>query len=111
MNLSEKIKNEIVTKIKNNIKIRDIILFGSYATNKATEDSDIDLLVILDKKGFAKTYMERLKNRNMISKLLIDIKKEMPIDILVYTISEWRQLLESDSSFYQEINQKGVRLI
>lgn len=111
MKLNDYIKNEIITKIRNNLKIKDIILFGSYANNKATEESDIDLVVILDKKGFAKSYMERLKNRNKISMLLINIKKEIPIDILVYTIDEWQLLLESGSLFYQEINQRGVRLI
>lgn len=31
--------------------LKEIILFGSYAYGKATKDSGIDLLVIMDKKG------------------------------------------------------------
>jgi predicted nucleotidyltransferase len=38
-----------------------IILFGSYANGTTTEDSDIDLVVILDNNDVAKTYADRLK--------------------------------------------------
>jgi len=40
-----------------------IILFGSYARGTAGENSDIDMLVILDNNDVAKTYEERLKKK------------------------------------------------
>ncbi|KYK27373.1 hypothetical protein AYK26_03885 [Euryarchaeota archaeon SM23-78] len=41
---------ELVNKITNKIEVLSIILFGSYAKGIATESSDIDLLVICEKK-------------------------------------------------------------
>ena len=38
-----------------------IILFGSYAKGTATEDSDIDMVVILNNDNVAKTYEEKIK--------------------------------------------------
>lgn len=35
--------------LKENIKVKSVYLFGSYANNKATEYSDIDVAVISDK--------------------------------------------------------------
>jgi predicted nucleotidyltransferase len=38
-----------------------IILFGSYAKGTADENSDIDMVVILDNNDVAKNYEERLQ--------------------------------------------------
>lgn len=46
MTLSQEIKNDIKIKILSVVKPVKIVLFGSYAYGKATEDSDIDILVI-----------------------------------------------------------------
>jgi predicted nucleotidyltransferase len=43
--------DSILNDLINSLKVSDpykIILFGSYATGKETDDSDIDLMVILD---------------------------------------------------------------
>jgi predicted nucleotidyltransferase len=40
-----------------------IILFGSYARGNQNENSDIDIMVILDNNHVSKTYAERLNKR------------------------------------------------
>ena len=75
------------------------------------EDSDIDIIVVLDENGFLNNYSEVIKRRQGISALFRDIKKEFPMDILVYSRDEWDMLLNSNSSFIREINSTGIRLL
>ena len=46
--LSFKKIQEIIAKIVNSFNPEQIILFGSYAEGKAKEDSDLDLLVVME---------------------------------------------------------------
>ncbi len=84
-----------------------VIVFGSAISDKFHKDSDIDLVVILNKKGIAKTYKERIENRKLVSRLLRDLRKKIPIDLFVYTKDEWELLQKSGSTFYKEIEEKG----
>jgi predicted nucleotidyltransferase len=40
--------NHIIDRIKHRFHPEKIILFGSYATGKVTEESDVDLLIVAD---------------------------------------------------------------
>ncbi|XOF35387.1 MAG: nucleotidyltransferase domain-containing protein [Candidatus Electrothrix sp. YB6] len=62
-----------------------IILFGSYAGDSFTEDSDLDLLVVLDSLGIAKNYAEKMRNKMLVRKKIYKLSKKIPIDLLVYT--------------------------
>ncbi|MEW6662536.1 MAG: nucleotidyltransferase domain-containing protein [Bacillota bacterium] len=42
----EKIVNKYVELLQNDIRVAEVILFGSYAKGHANKDSDIDLAVI-----------------------------------------------------------------
>ena len=42
---------ELVNKITNKIEVLSIVLFGSYAKEIETKSSDIDLLIVCEKKG------------------------------------------------------------
>jgi len=101
---------EVTAKIRA-IKPYRVIVFGSAIRDKFHEDSDIDLAVILNKKGIAKTYKERIENRKIVSKLLRNIRKKIPIDLFVYTKDEWELLQRSGSTFYKEIEEKGRVII
>jgi predicted nucleotidyltransferase len=46
MSIQEQIE-EIIKRMVSNIKPEKIILFGSYAYGTPTEDSDLDLLVVI----------------------------------------------------------------
>jgi len=64
---------QLVRRIKNYLierygeKIRDVILYGSYARGQFTENSDIDILVLVDDT------LSPFEVRKNISDLLLDI--------------------------------------
>ncbi|MBM4166443.1 MAG: nucleotidyltransferase domain-containing protein [Ignavibacteria bacterium] len=108
---NEQIKQEIVSRLTSNFKVKDIILFGSYAWGTPHEDSDIDLVVVLDEQGMAQSYKEYCDRRINVSRTIIDIRSKIPMDLLVYSKDEWSKLVDVDSYFIREINNNGVRLV
>jgi uncharacterized protein len=106
----EKLKKEISKRIRENFKVKEIILFGSFAKGSASEDSDIDLIVVLDDERKFNSYDERLDKRLEIAKILYDFNVLLGIDLLVYTKIEWNLLLKSGSQFYNSIFNEGERI-
>jgi predicted nucleotidyltransferase len=84
-----------------------IVLFGSFANGTAHEDSDIDIMVILDNNHVAKTYQERLEKRLYVRKLVLEINRKIPLDILVYSKEELNILKERGNYFIDEIEKTG----
>lgn len=60
-----------------------IILFGSYADGRPTEESDVDLLVI--ERGLTDKLQEMVRLRRLLRPLRI------PVDVLVYSEDEVRE--------------------
>jgi predicted nucleotidyltransferase len=84
-----------------------IILFGSYARGNPNENSDIDLMVILDDNHVSKTYAERLNKRISIRKLVLEINRKVPLDILVYSKAELQKIKEHGNYLIDEIEKTG----
>jgi len=84
-----------------------IILFGSCVSGTANENSDIDLLVILDNNDVAKTYEERLKKKLFINKLVRNINYKVALDILVYSKEEYSIIKNTGNYFIDEIENTG----
>lgn len=93
----KKIQQEIVERLKPLHPDR-IILFGSYATGTPTEDSDVDMLVILPFEG---------NSINKSAEMRLSLDPQTPIDMLVRTPQQIKQRLELGDCFYQEIMEKG----
>ena len=102
---------EAIIKLLKDQDIYKIFLFGSYATGNAHNDSDVDLLVILNKNGISNNYKTLLENKKVISKPLHELRKSVPIDLLVYTKDEWKILKNSKSSFIKRIEKESVSLL
>ena len=83
--------NDIVFRIATKFDPDKIFLFGSYAVGNATDDSDIDLLIIKDSD------QPRHKRSFDIQKSLIG--SMIPMDILVYTNNEFEKEKEDKYSF------------
>ena len=99
--LSQKQIEEIIERITSNYKPDKIILFGSYAYGTPTEDSDLDLLVIIKSSK-----QPRYQRAREIRKHLWGIT-DIPKDILVYTqkeIDEWKEIEEA---FITSVIKKG----
>ncbi|OGU15761.1 MAG: hypothetical protein A2X61_02410 [Ignavibacteria bacterium GWB2_35_12] len=97
------INQEKITEVINRIVLGfnpdKIILFGSYATGKPTENSDLDFLII---KNSELTRPERAKE---LRKLLYGMK--VPMDLLVYTPSEIEESINTKYSFVNEVFKTG----
>jgi predicted nucleotidyltransferase len=78
-----------------------IILFGSYAYGKPTEDSDVDLLVIMSFKG---------RNPEKATEIWMATKPNFPIDIMVRKPEEMKMRLAMGDFFLREITEKGAVL-
>jgi uncharacterized protein len=75
-----------------------IILFGSYAYGQPTEDSDVDLLVILP--------FEELPVQKAIA-IRQQIKSPFPLDLMARTPEQIQQRLEMGDFFIQDILRNG----
>jgi predicted nucleotidyltransferase len=75
-----------------------IILFGSYADGHPTEDSDVDLLVIMPiKKSSVDQSVE----------IRMAIRPPFPVDLLVRSAEKVEERLKLGDSFMRSILQKG----
>jgi len=88
-----------------------VMLFGSYAHGMPDEDSDMDIIVILDNEDMPQNFSERMKNHSKVRKNLRAINKKIAMDILVYTKAEWNKLIETDNSFIREVTETGKVII
>jgi len=75
-----------------------IILFGSYAYGTPTDDSDVDILVILPFEG---------QGVRKAIEILRKVEPRMPVDLIVRTPEEIRQRLAWNDFFLREILEKG----
>lgn len=107
-------QSEIITRIKNRlmqIHPHRVILFGSHAWGTPDEESDIDLVVVLEDETVPSTFSEKMKNVLKVRKCVADINREVSLDLLVYSKPEWRKFIETGSYFSREISEKGQELI
>lgn len=84
--------------IAREFKPEKIILFGSYAYGTPTEDSDVDLMVVMPCK------------RRMLDQALAirtKLNASFPMDLLVRTPKELAKRLSWNDSFISEVTQKG----
>jgi uncharacterized protein len=75
-----------------------IILFGSYAYGQPTQDSDVDILVILNFEG--KPVQKAIEIRQ-------SIEVTFPLDLLVKTPQKIEERLGMGDFFVRDIIQKG----
>lgn len=97
--VTEQLLNEISQNIIKFFDPEKIILFGSQVSGKRSDDSDVDLLVIME------SHERPARRSTKIRKLCRP--KFLPMDILVRTPNEIRKRLEVNDSFIVEILKKG----
>ena len=87
--------------------LRSVILFGSYARNDANEDSDVDVLILLDlpreeiaryRRDVAEITGEFLLTENLLFSPILENES---------FFERHRQILP----FYQNIAREGVRIV
>ena len=76
-----------------------IILFGSYGYGTPTEDSDVDLLVIMPRT--------RLRGERMSLRIRLAVPRNFPLDLLVRTPADVAKRLRWGDCFLREVVEKG----
>jgi predicted nucleotidyltransferase len=107
--IMDKRANEILDSIK--VKIASImpsdakvILFGSQARGDAKDDSDWDILILLDKDKLDES------DHDKFSYPLFELGWQIDAQIhpILYTLKDW--LKRSISPFYKNVEQDGIEL-
>jgi len=88
-----------VKELKEKLPVREVFLYGSFATGNIHEGSDIDLVIIGD---FKERFVER------IGKILE--MTDLPIEPLVYTPEEFQAMQEGRNPFIMEVLRHGKKL-
>ena len=96
---NEEIQN-VVDTIVEHFQPQRVVLFGSYATGEATDDSDLDLLVIKD------TDLPRQRRLVGLGKKLTKVLVH-PMDILVYTPQEVAERSGCGGDFVTQVIREG----
>lgn len=107
--VKDMIINDIINEFKSEIKklygekLKHIILYGSWARNTSTDDSDIDLLIVLNG--------EILSGREIDA--MIDIITEINLKydtlISVYPVSD-QDYMKTNSPILMNIRKEGITL-
>ena len=84
--------------LESNIRVEQVILFGSYAEGTAREDSDIDLVVISPSFS-GKTYWERI---DILTEAIYTVFA--PIEASAFTPDEWK----SEKSLLSDYAKNGI---
>jgi predicted nucleotidyltransferase len=101
--LSANLLAEITHRLVEELNPEQIILFGSHAWGTPTEDSDIDLLVIVP-DGSRTTSHDEVRARRALRGLGV------PKDILVRTRSQIEHARQVYASLESEVIERGVLL-
>lgn len=94
----------ISRRLKEQYGAQKVILFGSYARGEATEDSDVDILVIAPT---SERFFERMAT---VKRLIRDLRKGLAVAPIVLTEAELDNRLGAGDQFLQEIVKTGVSL-
>lgn len=102
----ETILQQFIASVKKKYgdKTKEIILFGSFARKEATEESDIDVLVITSGNRF-----EMQKN---LSEITVEILLQTGVYISAKAVSveEYSLMKKINTGFYQNIAREGVAI-
>jgi len=91
----------VVSQIVERYHPQKIILFGSYAGRNPTDDSDVDLLVIMETQE---------RTIRQAAEVAASIDHRFPIDLLVRTPEQVEQRLKWGDCFITDVMSKGVVL-
>lgn len=90
----QRVSDEIARKFQP----QRIILFGSYAYGTPTEDSDVDLLVVLPFEE---------KTAKKATEISLAVRANFPIDLIPITPTRLQERLDMGDFFIREITERG----
>ncbi len=96
------LKSRIPSDIKKNLK--RLVVFGSRARGNASEYSDLDVVILLDKKTAA---IEK-KIEDSVYELMWEHDFKPIISVKIFAESRFNQAVHKGFSFYRNIQREGV---
>lgn len=105
MAVKDSIQHQIKEVIRNTDKSATAILYGSRANGKARDDSDWDILILLNKPHAS------LKDEQLFRHRLYDLELRIgqPISTFVYSLSDWNTKM-SGTPLFKNIQREGMIL-
>ena len=85
-------------------KVRRLTLFGSMARGQAHEDSDVDILVLLD----SPTFDDRRRAMDWATR--VGLAHDFIFAPVVLSTREWQELIDRERRFPREVAADGVDL-
>ncbi len=101
--IENKIINEVVRRLIDVYHPEEIYLFGSYAWGHPTDDSDLDLLVVVESS-------EKKRYERPVAGLLALFGLNISKDLIVSTRDEFLRNSADKTSLYFKIKQDGKRI-
>lgn len=100
----EQILQQIKASVSASMPEATVILYGSYARGDYNEESDIDLLILVDKEKITRA------DEHRITDPLYDIELNSGIIIspMVYAKADWTN--HRVTPFYENVNREGLPL-
>lgn len=105
--------NKIINKIKSMIpsdlkgKIIKLIVFGSRVRGEETDDSDLDILAIVNEKSI--DIEQRLDD--IVYQVMWDNDFKPIISLKVFSDNRFTKALQEGYSFYKHINNEGIPIL
>lgn len=102
---TEKVLNEFKRRLAKiyGPRLKEVILYGSYARGEATEGSDIDLLIVLEGEVVPGREIDRIID------VVTEVNLRYGVLLSVYPISE-REYKEINSPLLKAVRREGVRV-
>ena len=95
----------ISLRIKEKDPSADVFLFGSHARGQATEESDWDILILIDKQKENRTIEN--KYRDLMFELQLELGEA--ISTFVYSKNDWETRF-IHTPLYKNIKQEGIKI-
>ncbi|MDR3550687.1 MAG: nucleotidyltransferase domain-containing protein [Candidatus Babeliales bacterium] len=96
---------EVTRRLINTYNPLEIYVFGSYAWGMPDEDSDLDLLVVVDSLE-----NERQRHRALVDGYTVLADLRISKDILLFTKQEFDQKVENATTLIYKIKSKGKQI-
>jgi len=101
---------ELITEFKRRLPselgnhLRRIIVFGSRSRGDAAEESDLDVIALVDEKSID---IER-RLEDIVYQVMWDYDFKPIISLKVFSESQFNNALSKGSSFYRHIEKEGI---
>ena len=86
-------------KLRKTFPVQEVYVYGSFARGEIHEGSDIDLLII---GNFKERFCDRIGK-------ILEIT-DLPVEPLVYTPEEFKEMINSENPFITNIMKTAIKL-